>query len=71
MIDAGHTYNAAQIYFGVLPFKEGVMVFYLNRTYTDKVSGWGSSLKHRIGRGRVRDAVVTTFERLRAEVQSG
>jgi hypothetical protein len=24
MIDAGHTYNAAQVYFGVLPFKEGV-----------------------------------------------
>jgi hypothetical protein len=66
---AGHTYNATQAYFGVLPFKDGVMVFYLHRTFTDKVSGWGSGLKHRIGRGRVRNAVVKTFERLRAETK--
>lgn len=66
---AGHTYNATQAYFGVLPFKDGVMVFYLHRTFTDKVSGWGSGLKHRIGRGRVLDAIVKTFEKLRGETK--
>ena len=65
---ASHTYNAQQVYFGVLPFEEGVMVFYLNRTFTDKVDIFAKSLAHRIGRGKVAAPIRQTFENLKARM---
>jgi hypothetical protein len=67
----GHTYNSMTVYFGVFPFGDDVIVFYLNRTFTDQVAGFGSSLAHKIGRGRVADAVKERFEAMRAELAGG
>ncbi len=65
---ASHTYNAQQVYFGVMPFEEGVMVFYLNRTFTDKVDIFARSVAHRIGRGKVAEPIRKTFESLKASM---
>jgi hypothetical protein len=60
-----HTYNSMQVFFGVLPFKNGVIVFYLNRTFTDQVAGFASGLAHKIGRGRMAEAITKNFEDMR------
>lgn len=65
---AGHTYNSMTVYFGLFPFGDDVMVFYLNRTFTDRVAGFGSGLAHKIGRGRMVDAVTERFEAMRVEL---
>ena len=41
------------VYFAVFPAPGGVIVVYLNRTFTDQVAGFGSGLAHKIGRGRL------------------
>ncbi len=64
----GHTYNSMTVYFGVFPFGDDVMVFYLNRTFTDRVAGFGSGLAHKIGRGRMADAVKERFGAMRVEL---
>lgn len=63
-----HTYNSLQVFFGVLPYNDGVIVFYLNRTFTDKVAGFASGLAHKIGRSRMTDAITKNFERMRNEL---
>jgi hypothetical protein len=61
----GHSYNAMQIAVGCLPHGKGTLVFYTNRTATDRVAGLGSGLAHKIGRGRMRDEIVESFKRIR------
>ncbi|MEM7355238.1 MAG: hypothetical protein AAF657_30790 [Acidobacteriota bacterium] len=65
---ASHTYNAQQVYFGVMPFEQGVMVFYLNRTFTDKVDVFAKSVAHKIGRGKVAEPIRLIFETLRERI---
>lgn len=65
----GHTYNSLQIVAGCFPVEKGTVVFYTNRTSTDQVAGFGSSLKHKIGRGRMRDEVVTHFQTVRRAIE--
>jgi len=61
----GHTYNSLQIVAGCVPVKCGTIVFYTNRTSTDQVAGFGSSLKHSIGRSRMRNEVIQHFQIIR------
>ena len=51
---AGHSYNSNQFIIGSLPYRNGSLVFYANRTFTDQVAGFGSGLKHSIGREQMR-----------------
>ncbi len=46
---AGHSYNSNQLTIACLPYRDGSLVFYANRTFTDQVAGFGSSLKHSVG----------------------
>ena len=46
---AGHSYNSNQLTIACLPYHDGSLIFYGNRTFTDQVAGLGSSLKHSIG----------------------
>ncbi|MBY0500289.1 MAG: hypothetical protein K2P74_11875 [Nitrosomonas sp.] len=50
----GHSYNSNQYIIGCLPYRNGSLVFYTNRTFTDQVTGFGSGLKHSIGREQMR-----------------
>ncbi len=50
----GHSYNSSQLIIGCLPYRTGSLLFYTNRTFTDQVTGLGSSLKRSIGREQMR-----------------
>ena len=47
----------------------GTLVFYVNRLFTDQVAGFGSSLKHRIGRGRMLARVAANLKLVREQLQ--
>lgn len=62
----GHSFNASQAVAGALPVDGGVVVFYANRTSTDQVAGFMSSMRHEVGRGMMRDSLVEALEEIRA-----
>jgi hypothetical protein len=65
----GHSYNSNLITGGCLEVQGGTIVFYVNRTFTDQVAGFGSGLKHSIGRGQMLDEVVANLTRIREQLQ--
>ena len=65
----GHSYNSNLIVSGALQVAGGTVVFYVNRTFTDQVAGFGSSLKHSIGRGQMLSAVADNLKRIRDQMQ--
>jgi hypothetical protein len=60
-----HGYNTSQAISGLMPVPEGTMVFYRNRVSTDRVGGFGSSLKRSIGRSVMAKQLREIFERSR------
>lgn len=50
----GHSYNSNQITLICLPYLNGTILFYLNQSFTDQITGFGSSLKRPIGREQMR-----------------
>ena len=66
---AGHSYNSNQLTIVCVPYRDGSLVFYMNRTFTDQVAGSGSSLKHSIGNEQERDEIVTLLKNLRKAIQ--
>ncbi|MDF9393478.1 MULTISPECIES: hypothetical protein [Methylococcus] len=65
----GHSFNSSQMVFGILPYREGSLVFYSHSTSTDQVAGIGAGLKHAIGRDRLRAVMFARMERFRASVR--
>ncbi len=63
-VSQGH--NAWQAHAAFAPTKDGTMVFYVTRTSTDRVSGFGASAKHAIGRRMMTREIQGTFDRMRA-----
>lgn len=62
---SGYDYDSLQILVGVLPGDEGrSAVFYLNRTYTSQVAGFGGGAKRAIGRKLMQSALVEEMERI-------
>ncbi|MGR8941076.1 MAG: hypothetical protein ACU83V_04680 [Gammaproteobacteria bacterium] len=61
----GHSYNSNQLSIACLPYREGSLVFYANRNFTDQVAGMGSSLKHSIGREQMKGEIVKRLTNLR------
>ena len=66
----GHSYNSLFVLAGCLPMEDGTVVLYSNHTSTDQVAGFGSALRHSIGRSQMRDEIVKNFEQIRRELQS-
>ena len=62
---AGQSYNVLQVGVGLLPVKQGTVVFYTNRTFTDQVAGFGSGAAHKIGRRMMVKEVEKLFESIR------
>ncbi len=48
----GHSYNSSQLSIECLPYRNGSMLISMSRTFTDQVTGFGSSLKRVVGRGQ-------------------
>jgi hypothetical protein len=65
----GHSYNSLQILSGCMPYKDGSLIFYANRTFTDQVAGFASGMRHNIGRDQMRDSVMKDFEKARGLLQ--
>lgn len=65
----GHTYNSQQSIVGGIAAEEGTLVFYQNRTSTDRVAGFASSLRHTIGRKLMRDQIIHHLEALRRSLE--
>jgi hypothetical protein len=53
----GHTFAALQISVGAFVLGDDSLLFYTNRTYTEQVAGFGSSVAHSIGRKMMSDEV--------------
>ena len=62
---AGHSYNSNQLTIACLPYRDGTLVFYANRTFTDQVAGFGSSLKHSVGGEQARSEMAKQLKNLR------
>ncbi|WP_333876530.1 hypothetical protein [Methylobacter sp.] len=61
----GHSYNANQLSIACLPYRDGSLVFYTNRNFTDQVAGFGSDLKHSIGREQMQGEIIKQLTNLR------
>ena len=65
----GHFYNSLQMASYTAALGSESIYFLLNRTSTDLVAGFGTSAKKKIGRSKVRKALVGTYERLLATLE--
>jgi cold shock CspA family protein len=65
----GHSYNSNQLTIACLPYRDGSLVFYANRTFTDQVAGFGSSLKHSIGQKQAQSEMTKQLKNLRKSVK--
>jgi hypothetical protein len=61
----GHSYNSNQLSIACLPYHDGSLVFYANRNFTDQVAGFGSNLKHSIGREQMQGEIIKRLINLR------
>ena len=68
---AGHSFNASLSGAGVLPVQSGNAVFYTNRTASDQVAGFMQGMRHEVGRGMMRDALIESFKAIRAQLGGG
>jgi hypothetical protein len=66
-----HTYNSMLTVIGCVPYEGGTVVFCINRTFTDQVAGFGSSLKRTVGRRRIEDSISKYFAKLRRMLEAG
>jgi len=66
---AGHSYNSNQITIAFLPYLNGTLVFYANKTFTDQVAGFGSSFKHSIGEDKERSDMTQLMNSFRNALQ--
>ena len=67
----GQFYNSLQMVSYTAALGSESISFLLNRTSSDLVAGFGTSLKKAIGRAQVRKALIGTFERLLADLDPG
>jgi len=66
---AGHSYHSNQITVAFLPYLNGTLVFYANKTFTGQVAGFGSSLKHSIGESQERSDMTQLMNSFRNALQ--
>lgn len=66
----GHSYNAMLTVIGASACGENTLVVAVNHTFTDQVTGFGSSLKKQVGRKRVAEEMARHFEVLRTSLHS-
>jgi hypothetical protein len=58
-------YNAMLTTVGIVPYGSRWLVFAINHTYTDQVTGFGSSLKHSVARKKVAQRLAEHLEAAR------
>ncbi len=66
---AGHSFNSNQLVVVCLPYRNGSLVFYENRNFTDQVAGFGSALKHLIGNSMAQSEISKLLKNLRKSLK--
>ena len=66
---ASHDYNSLQQGVAVLPTKDGMVATYLSRVSTDRVTGFGSSVKRPVARALMGSYLKDMLEALRARAE--
>jgi hypothetical protein len=64
-------YNCEQAIAAFLPVAEGTLVFYVNRTSTDQVTGFGGGMKRDIGSRLLESTLQELFEKARQKAAPG
>jgi hypothetical protein len=62
-----HSYNCNFVIAAGFTVQGGTLVFYMNRTFTDQVAGFGSGMKHGIGRSQMLSNVAAMLEGIREQ----
>lgn len=62
---ASNSYNCQQETAILIPFNQGSMVFYNNRTYSDMVSGFGSDVKQAFGKEILSASLLNLFRKIK------
>jgi hypothetical protein len=70
-IYASHFYDSLQLVAGLIPEGNSSVLFYGNRTYSDQVTGFGSSAKHAFGGEALAKEVSALIADIRAGIESG
>ena len=60
----GHSYNSSTMCAGILPYRAGTLVYYIESTSTDQVAGIAAGLTHIIGREQLKDQMIKHLEKL-------
>jgi len=66
---AGHSYNSNQLAIAGIPYRDGSLVIYANRTFTDQVAGFGSDLKRSIGQKQAQGEIAKQLKNLRKVIK--
>jgi len=66
----GHSYNSMMTVIGAVACGENTLVVAVNHTFTDQVTGFGSSVKKQIGRKKVAEEMAGHFDVLRTSLHS-
>jgi len=66
---AGHSYNSNQLAIAGIPYREGSLVIYANRTFTDQVAGFGSGMKRSIGQKQAQGEIAKQLKNLRKVIK--
>ncbi len=64
------SYNAGQSVTALVPVKRGTVVFYLNRTSTDQVTGFGASTKRSIGSKVMASQLKDLYQKVRTKAEA-
>jgi hypothetical protein len=67
---ASSMYNSMVTLAAALPFEDQTLVFAINHTYTDQVTGFGASLRKRIGRNQAAAALASHLERVKEQLEN-
>jgi hypothetical protein len=65
----GHSYNSLLTLIGAVPFESGILVFGVNRTFTDQVTGVARGMKKEHGRKLVARKLAQRFEGIRSVLE--
>ena len=68
-IYASHYYNSMQHVAGVIPHEDSTVLFYANRYYTDRVTGFGRDFKHSVGGERLEKRLQALLKDIRAGIE--
>ncbi len=65
----GHSFNSSHVVSGGLPYKDGTLFFYYTCLSSDQVAGIGSTLRHELGRERMKGEMVIRLNRINKELK--